>query len=207
MYCVNKTYFVATGLLVITILGTFVFFRRTDIVNYPPQNETIVAFGDSLIKGVGSTDGHDFISLLSQKIGRPIVNEGVPGETSAQGLARIDGIVAQKPGTVIVLFGGNDYLQKVPQQETFSNLRQIIIKLQSSGSMVVLLGVRGGLLNDRFDSDFESLARETGAIYVSDVLDGLIADSRYMSDAVHPNNIGYAMIAERVYGAMEKHLK
>ncbi|MES3030858.1 MAG: GDSL-type esterase/lipase family protein [Patescibacteria group bacterium] len=199
----NTRYALIIGVCFLAI-GTYFFLHSNqDIINYPPKNNTVVAFGDSLVKGVGATEGNDFITLLSDKINTPILNLGVSGETSLQGLSRVDSVIAENPGTVILLFGGNDYLRKVPQAETFVNLREIIMKLQSSGAMIVLLGVRGGLLNDRFDTDFERLAKEMKTLYVPDVLDGLITHQEFMSDTIHPNDAGYARIAEKVYEVME----
>lgn len=184
----------------ITVLIIYFVFKSPDIKNYPPKNHNVVAFGDSLVQGVGSTVNNDFVTLLSKKIGKPIVNLGVSGNTTAQGLERIDDVISRDPGTVIVLLGGNDYLRKIPQYQTFSNLKKIIITLQSKGIVVVLLGVRGGLLVDKFNSDFKTLAKETGVIFIPNVLDGLIGDSRYMSsDGIHPNDIGYIKIADKIY--------
>ncbi len=190
------------------VISSYFLFKSPNIKNYPPKNSTIVAFGDSLVLGVGSTESNDFVSLLSKKTGRPIVNLGVSGNTTAQGLERIDEVISKDPGTVIVVLGGNDYLRKLPQEETFNNLRKIITTLQSKGIMVVLLGVRGGLLVDKFNSDFKSLAKETGVVFVPNVLDGLIGDSRYMtSDGIHPNDLGYQKIAEKVYTGIYKYIK
>lgn len=204
----TKRYFLWGGLVVIVAILFLLFRPYASVANYPPKNDVIVAFGDSLIKGVGATEGNDFVSLLAQKINRPIINMGTSGETTGQGLLRINEPLSKNPGTVILLLlGGNDHLQKVPKEETFSNLRQIITKFQESRALVVLLGMRGGLLNDSFKSDFENLASETHVVYVPDVLDGLFGDARYMSDAVHPNDIGYAMVAEKVYGAVKGYLQ
>lgn len=184
----------------IIVLILYFIFKSPGIKNYPPRNHTVVAFGDSLVQGVGSTISNDFVTLLSKKIGKPIINLGVSGNTTAQGLDRIDEVISRDPGTVIVLLGGNDYLRKIPQDQTFSNLRKIIVTLQSKGIVVILLGVRGGLLVDKFNSDFKTLAKETGVIFIPNVLDGLIGDSRYMSsDGIHPNDVGYSMIADKVY--------
>ncbi len=195
-------------LTVVISISIYFFLKSPSIINYPPKNQTIVAYGDSLVQGLGSTEDSDFVSLLSRKIKRNIINLGISGNTTAQGLERIDEVVSNNPGTVIVLLGGNDYLRKIPQEETFSNLRKIITTLQSKGIMVVLLGVRGGLLVDKFNSDFKSLADETGVIFIPNVLDGLIGDSRYMSsDGIHPNDLGYQKIAEKVYDGMYKYIK
>ena len=79
----------------------------------PKEDLVIVAIGDSLVEGVGATAGHDFVSLLSQKIAIPITNLGVGGDTSSQVLARLDEALDLKPHIVILLVGGNDALQKI----------------------------------------------------------------------------------------------
>ncbi len=204
----NKKYFLIPILLIIGFIAIYFFTNKPIIKNYPPKNQTIIAFGDSLIRGTGSTLGNDFISLLSKKLNKNIINEGIPGETTSDALNRVDEIINKDPGTVILLFGGNDFLRNRPQTETFSNLRLLIKKLQDNGSMVILLGIRGGLLVDKFSSDFEKLADETGVIFIPNVLDGLIGKPKYMSsDNIHPNNEGYAKIADKVYKVIKNYLK
>lgn len=200
--------YIIVAVLATFALGVYFFSNSSPIIkNYPPKNDTIVAFGDSLTRGVGATDGKGFVYLLSQKLGKPIINLGVSGDTTKEGLARINEAIKKNPGTVILLLGGNDYLKKVPQEETFNNLRQIITRFQSGGSMVVLLGIRGGVLSDKFEKPFENLARETGSIYVSDVLSGVITKKEYMYDTVHPNDKGYIIIADRIYQKVAKYIK
>ncbi len=193
--------------IVLVIAGFFFFKPSPKITNYPSSGDSIVAFGDSLIEGVGATTGNDLVSQLSKKIGEPIINLGIAGNTTEQGLARVDRIAEYKPKVVLVLLGGNDYLRKVPKAETFKNLEDIVTKIQSTGAVVVLLGIQGGVIGDPYEDEFETLAQRKGVVYVSNVLDGLIGDSRYMSDAVHPNNEGYARITERVYGKLQSVLK
>ncbi len=202
----NRNYIIIGALVVIAVI-LFFFFKPQHITNSPPKNSTIIAFGDSLVQGIGSTEGHDFVSVLGNKLRRPIENLGISGETSEQGLNRVDAVMAKNPGTVLVLFGGNDYLRKVPQEETFRNLKTIITKLQGSGAMVVLLGIRGGLLGNKFKASFKKLAGETGVVYVPDVLDGLFGNDKYMSDSVHPNDLGYGIIAEKIYKSVKGYIK
>jgi acyl-CoA thioesterase I len=184
-------------------IGSYLVLRDTEITNYPPKDGPIVAFGDSLVAGNGSTDGNDFVSVLSRGMGEEIINLGVPGDTTAGGLSRIDSVLKKEPRITILLLGGNDFIRKVSREETFSNLRNIISKLQESGSIVVLLGVRGGLLSDSADGLYENLAEETGSAYVPNVLGGLFGDARYMSDSIHPNDAGYRKIAERIYPVLK----
>lgn len=170
--------------------------------NYPVRSGPIVAFGDSLVQGVGATEGNDFVSEVSRRINEPIENFGVSGDTTAMALSRIDEAIARHPSIVLILIGGNDYLRRVPQEQTFENLRSIVRAFQEDGAVTVVLGVRGGLLNDNFAAEYEEVARETGSVYVSDVLRNLIGNRQYMSDQIHPNDQGYAIIAERVFNAI-----
>ena len=126
------SFLVAITLIVILLAcGAYAFWgNKTEIKNYPSKNTAIVAFGDSLIEGVGATKGSDLVSLLAQKTGKEIINLGVSGNTTEQGLARIKEVVDLKPKVTIVLLGGNDYLRKIPEDQTFKNLEQIITQIQ-----------------------------------------------------------------------------
>lgn len=196
--------------LIPVIFGAWFFFFRNnkpDVLNRDSRGTTIVAFGDSLISGYGSSEGHDFISLLSQRIGQPIINLGVNGNTTADGLTRLKNVLDKDPKIVILLLGGNDYLKKVPADTTFKNLDSIVKAIQKQGSMVLLLGVRGGLLTDTFADRFEEFAASHKVAFVPNVLDGLIAKNKYMFDAVHPNDVGYEQIANKVEPILKDLLK
>lgn len=162
----------------------------------------LVAFGDSLVYGTGSSGG-GFVALLEERLGRPIENLGVPGDTTEMGLARVDEALALHPSVVILLLGGNDFLRQVPQDVTFGNLARIIERLKAGGAAVLLVGVRGGLLRDHFAARYEALARRFGTAYVHDVLDDTMGVEGYMADQVHPNDAGYRVIADRIQPVLE----
>ena len=85
----------------------------------PTSGRTIVAFGDSLVEGRGATPGRDFVSLLARRLNTRIVNAGRSGDTTAAALARLDSdVLSRDPKVVIVLLGGNDYLRRVPTEQT-----------------------------------------------------------------------------------------
>lgn len=208
----SKKYAIFAGLGVVVIAALFFgnfddFFRSSPVKNAPVENTVdikIVAFGDSLVQGVGATEGNDFVSLVSVQIGQPIVNLSKSGDTTRSALTRLDLVLAESPRVVILLLGGNDYLQRIPKEETFANLGTIISRLQEKGAAVLLLGVRGGALRDTYETDFTELARTYKTGYVSNVLDGLLNDRTLMSDAIHPNNAGYNIIADRVTKELRK---
>lgn len=194
-------FFVAVGILVFHI-----FWSDRGIVNYPPRGTNIVAMGDSLTRGVGaSRPERGYVSLLEERLGVTITNKGVSGDTTQDGLLRLDrDILAEHPDIVIVLLGGNDYLRRIPQEETFRNLRAIVTRIQASGAVVVLVGVRGGLFADKFEKSFAALAEETGSIYIPNILEDIIGETHLMADQIHPNDDGYRMIADRITPVLEE---
>ncbi len=195
------------GVLVIALLGGAFLLSRSSppITNAPPNKTTIDAFGDSLIEGVGATPGNELPGALARLIGQPIVNAGVAGDTTADGVARLQEVLELDPGIVILLLGGNDTLRRIPESTTEANLRILIEAFQKQGAVVVLLGVRGGLLSDSKAALYESLAEEYGAALVPDILEGILLRPELMHDGIHPNDKGYALIAERIRETMGKH--
>lgn len=177
--------------------------KKTDVLNLDSRGTNIVAFGDSLVQGVGATPGNDFVSILSRQAGLPIINLGKSGDTTASALARVDSIFEHDPRIVIVLLGGNDFLRRIPMDTTFENLSAIVEAIQARGTAVLVLGVRGGLLYDSYSARFASFAKEHKAAFVPNVLDGLVGDVRSMSDSIHPNDAGYERIARKVLPALK----
>ncbi len=202
--------YVVGSVLAIVLLGFWYlnFGKSAAVRNFPSAGTDIIAFGDSLVQGTGATSsGTNFVSLLSRKIGRPIINLGVSGNTTADGLARLAELDQYNPKVVLLLLGGNDHLRKVPIDVTFGNLGSIIQNLQSRGAVVLILGVKGNLFGDKFKPQFEKLRDTYHTAYVPDVLDGLFGKRQFMSDSVHPNDVGYAKIADRIYPELVKLLR
>jgi acyl-CoA thioesterase I len=131
----------------------------------------------------------------------------ISGNTTADGLARINELDKYKPKVVILLLGGNDHLRKVPIETTFENLGKIIESIHSRGATVLLLGVKGNLFGDKFASEFEKVSDKYKTAYVSNILDGLFGDTKYMEDSIHPNDAGNKIIAERIYPVLVSLLK
>jgi lysophospholipase L1-like esterase len=189
-------------LIALLVLPALLFLLRDDNswTNYPSEGEGIVAFGDSLMVGVGASKGRSLPELLAQSIGEPVLNVGRSGDTTRDALGRVPEVLASVPNpeVVIILLGGNDYLQKIPSEETFQNLETIIRTFQSRGAVVLLLGIRGGILRDGFGKDFERLADKMETPFISDVFNGVWGTPSRMSDAIHPNDDGYAIIGGRI---------
>ena len=202
---INITTGIVIGLFM--VIGIYYFFKPEPIINYPSNGTDIIAFGDSLVEGVGSTQGNDFVSLLSKKIGQPIINLGHSGDTTADGVIRISKLDEYNPKVVILLLGGNDYLKRIPATETFKNLEIIIKNIEARGAIVILVGVQGGILSDHFDKEFKNLRDKYHTAFVSNILSGLLGNPKYMFDGIHPNDIGYSIISERIYSVLIKLIK
>jgi lysophospholipase L1-like esterase len=157
-----------------------------------------VFFGDSLVERVGATEDNDLPRLIDRAIDQSVFNHGKSGDTTRDALTRVDAVIAQDPGVVVIVLGGNDVLQKIPKDETFDNLETMVDLFHDNGSVVVIVGVRSGVVGDGRGDEYEAVAHKTGSVYVSDILSDVFGKRQYMTDAVHPNDAGYAMIAERL---------
>ncbi len=187
-------------LSVLILGGVFYFFSANrSYIDKPRGGSAIIAFGDSLIEGVGASSGNDFVSLLARELQMPIINAGISGDTTFSALARIGrDVLSRDPKIVILLVGGNDAIRRYKPADTFRNLEEIITRIHAQRSAVLLLGVRGGLFSDAYKKEFKSLAQKTNVSYVSDILSGVFGRHQYMYDTIHPNDEGYRVIADRI---------
>ena len=165
----------------------------------------VLAFGDSLTAGVGANPGESYPARLEALIGRKVVSSGVPGETSAAGLARLPAALEEaKPQLVILCEGGNDFLQKLDEAQAASNLRAMVRLAQSRGAQVVLIAVpKPGLLPSPADF-YAVIAKELAVPNEESVLKKILTDNSLKSDLVHPNAAGYARLAEAVAALLRK---
>src|SRR5271156_515264 len=106
--------------------------------------KTLVTFGDSLTAGFGADHSYpEFLQQLLTKNGYQykVINAGVSGDTTSDGVERMQAVLQAKPAIVILEFGGNDGLRGMPLTTTRANLEQMIVELQKSGAKVVLAGM------------------------------------------------------------------
>lgn len=190
----------ALMILLVLFFGFLYYLKNKppSLLNYPTDNTTIVAFGDSLVEGVGSSDNGGFVTKLEFLLEQEVINLGVAGDTTLDGLIRLEEVIDQEPGLVIISLGGNDFLQRKPVGDVMQNMNKIISRLQNEGSMVMLLAVPG------YRGMHRDLSEQHDAGYISNILSGLIGRDRYMSDAIHPNDAGYDKIAERIAPEVRK---
>lgn len=170
---------------------------RSHVPNLDSPGKTIVCFGDSITAGVGSGAGEAYPELLTARLGTEVINEGVSGDTAAQGLARLDQVLADEPWMVIVELGGNDILRQVPPGETERSLRQILDRLLSARVVPVLVEMDAPL-GGRYKEIYERLGDEYHVPVVEDAIAKILGDRSLKSDTVHPNAAGQKVLAEAI---------
>ncbi len=193
--------------LVAVLIGLYgIFSPKPEIRNALPVGEQLVAFGDSLTYGTGAPKGEDYPSQLAKLMDEAIINKGVPGDTTARALQRLDDVLALKPRIVFLTLGGNDLKNGISKTQAFANLEQIVIRLQAAGALVVIGGIDLPLFGKGFDEAYEVLAIKTSALLVPNVFEDIMGDKRLMSDQIHPNGAGYTIMAEHFYQAVKPYL-
>jgi lysophospholipase L1-like esterase len=170
-----------------------------------PADGVILAFGDSLTYGTGAAGDQSYPADLARLSGHEVVNEGVPGETSAQGLARLPHVLDEvQPALLILCHGGNDMLRKLDPRQTEANLRAMIRAARQRGIPVVLIGVpKPGLLLGTAEF-YERIASDMHVPLEGGALATILRQGNLKSDYVHPNARGYRQLADAVYTLLKK---
>jgi lysophospholipase L1-like esterase len=165
---------------------------------------TVLAFGDSLTHGTGAPPGRGYPEVLADLTGRTVINAGVPGEVTAEGRARLPGLLARhRPDLVVLIHGGNDALRRMPSANARDNLAAMVSEAQAAGAAVVLLGVPGPSLTLSAPSWYADVAEAAGVPADLDTLPALMRDPSVKSDAVHFDAEGYRRLAEGVRDLLE----
>lgn len=167
----------------------------------------VVCFGDSLTEGYGSTDGKTYPYYLQQLVNVPVINKGIDGNTTKDGLDRLDDILQFKNSLVIVEFGANDFFWQVPMQETRNNIEQIVKSLKQNNCTVVLVSTEDKhlLITNNLYDILKTVAKENNILFIDGILNEIWDDRSLFSDEVHPNSDGYKLVADKIYKNI-KHL-
>ena len=172
-------------------------FRR--MANLAAPGDTVVFLGDSITKGYGLREEEAFPGLVAATLGIPHVNAGVSGDTTTAALARLEqDVLMHQPRITLVELGGNDFLRRVPAEQTLRNMEAIVRTLTGQGGMVVVLHVSVGVMGDPYLQGFREVAQRYGALLVADIMRGILSDPALKLDPIHPNAQGQRLIADRV---------
>jgi acyl-CoA thioesterase I len=167
---------------ILAIAGSLLLAAQTPLLAFEPAPNTparantnpaaarplLVCFGDSLTAGAGVDPDQAYPAYLQQRLDQAgfkyhVVNAGVSGNTTKDGLERITQVLEQHPQVVVVEFGGNDGLRGVPVSEAQRNLDTIVRRLKNSGAKVALAGITlppqyGGEYIRSFNAIFPAIA-------------------------------------------------
>ena len=175
----------------------------------------IVALGDSLTAGLGLPADAAFPArlqrALAQKgIAAEVINAGVSGDTTADGLSRVDWSVPDDADAVILELGANDALRGLDPAQTRANLESILRRLVARRLPVLLAGMRapanmGADYVKAFDAIYPALAAAHGVILYPFFLDG-VAGERGLNqgDGIHPSAAGVDVIVAKMLPQVEE---
>ena len=173
---------------------------KKEIKNIDSRGKNIICFGDSITFGYGAGLGEDYPSALAKMTEIPVVNAGIDGDTSVEAIERIGSDVLNKePLLVIIEFGGNDFLRRIPLQETVKNIEEMIKKVQSVGAMAAIADISAGIIMSNYGKEFRRLSNKYNTIFLPGLLSKILTDASLKSDFIHPNAEGYKVIAHRIY--------
>jgi len=178
---------------------------------------TILAFGDSLFAGYGLSPADGFPAQLERALrdGKHdvrVINAGVSGDTTADGVARLAWSLADKPDLVLLELGSNDALRGLDPDRARANLDTLLGQITAAHIPVVLVGMLaprnlGPAYQAKFDPIYPDLARKYGVPLYPFILDGVALDPTLsQADGMHPNSKGVAIIVNRMLPLVEKAL-
>jgi acyl-CoA thioesterase-1 len=198
-----KKILIALLTAVILFSGYRIFVSQMQVKKGSIPYDTIICFGDSLTFGTGAVPGMDYPSQLSKMILKPVINAGVPGDTTASALTRLQrDVLSRSPDVVLITLGGNDLKNGVAKDIAFKNLKRIVETIQGQGARVIIGGLRFPLRDRGFARGYKDLADQTGAVLIPDIFKDIIGHRRLMSDPIHPNGNGYKIMAQRFLEAL-----
>jgi acyl-CoA thioesterase I len=180
-----------------------------DMTPAAAKTPEVLAFGDSLTAGYGLPGNQAFPAQLQARlkddgIDAKIVNAGVSGDTTTDGLARLDWALADKPDYVILALGANDALRGIDPKIVRANLDKMIDKITASGAKILLLGMLapanwGAQYEQEFDQIYPDLAKAHDVPLYPFFLDGVAMNPALnQADGMHPNERGVAVLVDRI---------
>ncbi|HRE13908.1 MAG TPA: GDSL-type esterase/lipase family protein [Usitatibacteraceae bacterium] len=166
---------------------------------------TILAFGDSLTFGTGTTPDKAYPAVLGRLAQRKVVAAGVPGEISEEGLARLPAVLDEvKPALLVLCHGGNDFLRKLGEAGAEANVRAMVRLAQSKGIAVAIVATPKPGFGASRVAFYEAIGKDLAVPVEADVLADVLSSGSLKSDLVHPNAEGYEKIAKAVAKLLER---
>lgn len=205
----------ACQIAIVAILSAGLGFKAQAQPAGSPPPVKIVALGDSLTAGYGLPDKDGFVprlqaALTEKGVAAEVANAGVSGDTSSDGLARLNWSVPQGTAAVIVELGANDMLRGVRPQITRDALDAILQRLTARHIAVLLCGMRaapnlGPDYGKSFEAIYPDLAAKYDALLYPFFLDGVAGNLKLLQpDGLHPNPAGVGIIVGHILPKVEE---
>ena len=170
-----------------------------------PVNGIVLAYGDSLTYGTGAAENESYPAVLEQLTGHRVLNYGVPGEISADGLSRLPGVLDhEKPALLILCHGANDILRRLDRRQAADNLRAMIRLARDRGIDVVLIAVPDFTLTLTPPQFYTDVAAEFNIPVDTRSFPRILGNGSLKADYVHPNAAGYHQLAEDIAAFLKK---
>ena len=190
-------------LVIIVIVGINYYQAKQDVDMQSlslPLDTKILAFGDSLTAGYGVSKEQSYPAVLSTLLRADVFNQGVSGEFSEQGLARLEGLLeTYKPHILVLCHGANDILRKKDLVKTKENLLKMVQMAKAKGVYVLLVGVPTyEILSFKTASLYYEVAKEASLELEDNALEKILESDTLKSDQVHPNALGYELMAKKI---------
>lgn len=170
-----------------------------------PESGRILAFGDSLTYGYNVQASQSYPAVLARLSRREVVNAGVSGEITANGLLRLAELLEEdRYDFLILLEGGNDILQNLPAHQTKENLAAMLELANQYHLPVLLIAVPEKSVLAKAAPFYQELADDYQVPLVKSLAGDLLKQAKYKSDSVHFNAAGYEAMAESINSTMKK---
>lgn len=202
----RKTTFSVIGWLLLVLAGILLSGcdGSTPMQKTLPPNAKILAFGDSLTFGRGVLPEENYPARLQSAIHRDVINGGLPGEVSVEGLKRLPiWLDEYEPNFLILCHGANDLLRSLSDDKVRENLRGMVKMAKDRGIDVILIAVPkfGGMRSA--PGFYADIAREFNIPLENRSLEEILRHAKYQKDTVHPNPEGYQLIADALVKLMK----
>ena len=194
-------------IIAITItLILFAFNKKETTIKPLTQQDTILAFGDSLTYGYNAPATQSYPAVLRKLIGLKIINAGILGETSEDGLKRLPELLETYSFKLMILcFGGNDIMQGISMATLKSNLKTMIQLAKEKNSEVLLISVPNLSLFGLSPLElYEEVADEESVPLLSGMLADILSQPSLKSDQIHPNALGYKLMGKKIYESLKE---
>lgn len=180
----------------------------------PVAAQTVLVVGDSLSAGYGLRQQEAWPVLLGDRLkqsgyGHAVVNASTSGDTTANGLSRIDAaLAANRPAVVILALGANDGLRGLSVNTLRDNLNAMVRKSQAAGARVLIAGMQlppnyGPDYTQKFAATFSEVAKSTGSALLPFLLDGFASDpQQFLPDGIHPVAAAQPRIVDNVWAPL-----